>query len=104
MRLLSSRLTEEFVLFLENCDGPSWNQLGSDLCEIYARSREDSSFSYLANAASIASLYATQHFHEFQRVAYGRYISPSVKISLTAYASAQIAADFFGEFEIGNVY
>jgi hypothetical protein len=104
MRLLSARLAEEFVLFLESCHGPTWNELASNLCSIYARSYEDPSFPYLANAASVVSIYATKNFNEFQRVAHRRYVSPSVKIALISYASTQIATDFLAEFEIGQVY
>lgn len=90
-------------MFLENHDGQSWNKLGSNLCAIYAKSKEIQDFSYWPNAISFAASYASTNFIAFTN-GNRRFVPVLIKIPLIAYVATEIATDFFNEFEIGNVY
>jgi len=101
--MLDQHLAEKFVLFLENNDGPSWNKLATELCTIYARSREDSNIPYLANATAEVTIYAAKSFQAFAATEKRRFLH-NTKNALIGFASGRIATDFFREFKIGNVY
>lgn len=101
--MLDQHLAEKFVLFLENNDGPNWNQLVTELCSIYAKTQEDKAILYLPNATAETTVYATRFFQKFAKSEQKRFLNRT-KTALIGYAAGQIAIDSFVEFKAGHVY
>lgn len=94
----------KFLLFLENHDGKTFNQLMRDLCQIYVLSQEGH-FDYLPSAISRATTFTSSHFSLYwAKFADSRDYFFTNKAEIIAYVSTELATSALKEFEIGNVY
>jgi hypothetical protein len=94
---------QHFILFLENYDGKSVNELMKDLCSIYKKSVEDG-FDFIA----LASARAASFVNFFYPVFWAKYAENKQeffesKIEIVSFVATSIANSAFAEFELGNL-
>jgi hypothetical protein len=103
----SLKLREEsgkYLLFLENHDGKTFNQLMRDLCQIYALSQEGH-FDYLPSSVSRATTFAGSHFPLYwAKFASDRNFFFVNKLEIIAFTSTELATSALKEFQLGNLY
>lgn len=94
------RLTQ-FVIYLENCDGPGWNRLQSDLGDIWKAVKPDD---YLSLAAARTSLFVEQFFNRCYLASDSDAMTKAFRQrqELITAASVEIACGAANEFKLGN--
>ncbi len=94
----------KYLLFLENHDGKTFNELMRDLCQIYALS-EEGSFDYLPSSISRAATFTSLHFPLYwAKFASDRDFFFANKLEIIAFVSAELAISALKEFQLGNLY
>lgn len=89
------------ALYLENCDGASWNELARELQCIY---RDVPASDYLCVAAATCSDFATSNFWSAFRGTDAFEIAwlSSQRAALVTAVSIEIATGWRAEFDLGN--
>jgi hypothetical protein len=94
----------KFLLFLENCNGVSFNSMMRDLCQIYVLSQEGH-FDYLPSAVSRASAFACSYFSFYwAKFAEGKDYFLASKTEIVAFVATELAVSALNEFKLGNIY
>ena len=93
------------MLFLENHDGESWNQLMKDLCVLYAKSFESEDFTYMPHATACASRLCMKFYsHFWAKFAQRKQDFVENKTEICCYVASCIALSAQQEFQLGNVF
>lgn len=104
MNLQESHDVDHFLLFLQNNDGKTFNQLMRTLCKIYAESKEQD-FDYLPSASAIAAAFVNFWYATFwAKYAEDKQLFNELKVEIISFVSAALALSALSEFELGNVY
>lgn len=95
---------QKFVLYLENCDGNSWNQLMQQLSSFYQSKNGLFFFGFgIELCVNFAEKYFGQYWYSFcsQEAKYDFRLAQQ---SVILFAAAEILADTNAEFNLGNFY
>jgi len=96
--------SKKFLLFLENHDGKTFNQLMRDLCQIYVLSQEGH-LNYLPSAVSRATTFTQSHFSVYwAKFADSRDYFFANKPEIIAFVATELAVSALKEFKLGNIY
>lgn len=95
---------KSYLLFLENHDGQSFNELMRDLCLCYVKSKEQQ-FSFMPNAIARAISFCNMHYsYYWARYAKKKDSFVRDRAEISAYVATELVLYAKREFEIGNVY
>jgi hypothetical protein len=104
MKLAQNHDVSHFLVFLENVDGNSYNQLMRDLCAIYADSLTGS-ITYLASAVARSTTFASKYYPLFwAKYSENKNFFHQHRGEITAFVATELSVSALNEFQIGNVY
>lgn len=104
MKLRNMRDVQHLLLFVENHDGRTFNQLLKDLCKIYAESQE-SEFNYMPSAVACATTFIHLWYPLFwAKYSENKHFVFEKKNEIISFVAAELASSALDEFRLGNVY
>lgn len=95
---------KSYLLFLENYDGQSFNELMRELCLYYSEAQEQQ-LSFMPNAVARAVNFCSTHYAFYwAKYAKDKNSFARDKAEICAYVATELVLYAKREFEIGNVY
>lgn len=104
MKLRHMQDIQHLLLFVENHDGRTFNQLLKDLCVIYAESQEGN-FDYMPSAVSRATTFIHLWYPLFwAKYSEDKHFVFEKKNEIISFVAVELAQSALNEFKLGNVY
>lgn len=104
MKIRNMNDVRHLLLFVENHDGRTFNQLLRDLCEIYAESQE-SGFDYMPSAVSRVTTFIHLWYPLFwAKYSEDKHFVFEKKNEIISFVAVELAQSALNEFKLGNLY